>query len=70
MRNILLAALCAVGAGSAHAADWTTFVGSNPFFPNRLAPHGLAVDADGAVAVQAYNRLAWSGQIEFVHEYA
>ncbi|HVJ63166.1 MAG TPA: hypothetical protein VM555_10700 [Tahibacter sp.] len=71
MRGIFLAALCAAfAAGSAHAANWSKFVGSNPNFPNRLADHGLAIDDDsGYVAVDAYNRLNGSGQIEFVHQY-
>lgn len=63
----IVAALVSAQAG---AADWTRFLGSNPYFPNQLADRGLAVDAGGLVAVQAYNRLTWSGQIEFVHEYS
>lgn len=63
----IVATLVSAQAG---AADWTRFLGSNPYFPNQLAERGLAVDAAGLVAVQAYNRLPWSGQIEFVHEYS
>lgn len=71
MRKIILAALCAAGAcGSAQAADWSKFIGSNPSFPNQLADNGLAVDdSNGYAAVDAYNLAGWSGQIEFVHQY-
>ncbi|MBL8300830.1 MAG: hypothetical protein JNN30_21015 [Rhodanobacteraceae bacterium] len=70
MRELLSAALlAALAVTNAAAADWTQFLGSNPAFPTQLAENGLAVDASGYVAVQTYNRLAWSGKIEFVHEY-
>lgn len=70
MQKVLfVAAIAALGSMNAGAADWTRFLGSHPDFPTQLADHGLAVDADGQVAVQTYNRLAWSGQIEFTHEY-
>jgi hypothetical protein len=70
MRKMLCAAVVAAFASAnAAEADWTRFLGSNPYFPTQLAGHGLAVDDSGYIAVQAYNRLAWSGQIEFTHEY-
>lgn len=70
MQGILCAAVvAALASANASAADWTRFLGSNPTFPTQLAGHGLAVDDRGYVAVQAYNRLAWSGRIEFTHEY-
>lgn len=70
MRGMLpVAIVAALVSAQAGAADWTRFLGSNPNFPNQLADNGLAVDAGGLVAVQAYNRLPWSGQIEFTHEY-
>lgn len=70
MQKVLfVAAIAALGSMNAGAADWTRFLGSHPDFPTQLADHGLAVDSDGQIAVQTYNRLAWSGQIEFTHEY-
>lgn len=70
MRGILCAAVVAtLASANAGAADWTRFLGSNPNFPTQLAGHGLSIDDDGYAAVQAYNRLAWSGRIEFTHEY-
>lgn len=70
MQKVLFAAvIAALGPMNADAADWTRFLGSHPDFPTQLADRGLAVDAGGQVAVQTYNRLAWSGQIEFTHEY-
>lgn len=70
MRGMLHAAVIAVlASANAGATDWTKVLDSNPSFPTQLAERGLAIDEAGFVAVQTYNRLAWSGQIEFVHEY-
>lgn len=70
MRGMLCAAIVAVLASAdAGAANWTHIFSSGPEFPTRLADRGLAIDDAGTVAVQAYNRLPWSGQIEFTHEY-
>ncbi|WP_257385513.1 hypothetical protein [Tahibacter caeni] len=70
MRGMFYVALvAALASAPAGAADWSHFIGSNPSFPNQLAEHGLAVDAGGLIALQAYNRPAWSRQIEFIHEY-
>ncbi len=70
MRGMLCAAvIAALASANAGAADWTKVLDSDPGFPTRLAVRGLAIDDAGFVAVQTYNRLAWSGQIEFIHEY-
>lgn len=70
MKGILsVAMVAALASANAGAADWTRFLGSSPYFPTQLAGHGLAIDDAGYVAVQAYNRLEWSGHIEFTHEY-
>jgi hypothetical protein len=67
--KLFVAVIAALAGADAGAADWTHVLGSNPSFPTQLAERGLAIDEDGQVAVQTYNRLPWSGQIEFTHEY-